>query len=487
MNERFLEDGLCELEQARTWSPRVVSRLESLLRDGSDDELFRINPILFAEKRNVAREEAIDLFLHAAKAGLVDISWSLICPTCGLAVDSFAMLSTVGNECGCNVCHVTVKVDLDTCVLVSFTVSRRVRAIDHHEPTTLDAEDYHFRHRFTQEAQQDGHMRALVRVCAFVEAGERKRFEITAGAGLLSAADLLGCRDFVLSVRDDAAPAPSPISVVLREGVVHLGAEQVRPGRVTLEVENTGSSRASLLLVAIPEAMLEPASASTKELAPFLTGAALLANQTFRRLFRTETLRPTEGIGVRDVTLLFTDLKGSTELYERIGDLEAFALVREHFDRLTSVIQGHGGAVVKTIGDAVMAAFRSPEGAVRAALEMRSAAGDSLTLKIGIHRGASIAVTLNDSLDYFGRTVNIAARVQAEAAADEICVTEEVYASPGVAEALSGRDVKSDRAHLKGIGREATLFRIGRSVARTDLSQHQNDKRAYALHGGVSR
>ncbi len=115
-------------------------------------------------------------------------------------------------------------------------------------------------------------------------------------------------------------------------------------------------------------------------------------------------IRASEGLSVKDIALLFTDLKGSTALYDRIGDLNAFALVQQHFDQLQAVTVRHHGAIIKTIGDAVMAAFLDPAEAVKAAIEMREAISTfnraqpdrALILKIGLHKGAAIAVTLND-------------------------------------------------------------------------------------------
>ena len=125
-----------------------------------------------------------------------------------------------------------------------------------------------------------------------------------------------------------------------------------------------------------------------------MSGGMLLARQTFRRLFRSERVDETEGLGIRQVTLLFTDLKGSTAMYERLGDLNAYALVREHFALLGGIVQEHSGAIVKTIGDAVMAVFSRPTDAVSAALHMldeieryNSERGDpSIILKIGALR-----------------------------------------------------------------------------------------------------
>jgi class 3 adenylate cyclase len=133
------------------------------------------------------------------------------------------------------------------------------------------------------------------------------------------------------------------------------------------------------------------------------------------------TIDVEQRLKITSLTFLFTDLKGSTELYERVGDLAAFDLVRAHFRVLDEIVAAEAGAVVKTIGDAVMAAFPTPDRAISAALRMREAMrelhtgrhGEDLLLKIGIDQGPCLAVLLNDRQDYFGQTVNIAARVQA--------------------------------------------------------------------------
>ena len=132
--------------------------------------------------------------------------------------------------------------------------------------------------------------------------------------------------------------------------------------------------------------------------------------------------------------------------------------MQQHFDWLREATVRHGGAVVKTIGDAVMAAYPDAAHAVAAALEMRAAAerynqgqpDRPVALKIGIHHGAAIAVTLNDELDYFGQTVNIAARVQATADAQEICITDEVIAYPGVREPARGLSDRAGQCRVPG-------------------------------------
>src|SRR6185503_9082206 len=80
----------------------------------------------------------------------------------------------------------------------------------------------------------------------------------------------------------------------------------------------------------------------------------------FRRLFSNELLKPSTPLKVASCAILFSDLTGSTALYTQAGDAAAFRLVDDHFDVLRKVIDDAGGAVVKTMGDAVMAGFTEP-------------------------------------------------------------------------------------------------------------------------------
>jgi class 3 adenylate cyclase len=174
------------------------------------------------------------------------------------------------------------------------------------------------------------------------------------------------------------------------------------------------------------------------------------------------------GLAIKRVTLLFTDLKGSTALYDRIGDMKAFNLVRQHFGVLRDVITANEGALVKTIGDAVMASFTEPSKAVRAARDMlariaeyNAAAGEEIiVLKIGAHCGPSLAVTLNDHLDYFGQTVNLAARVQGLAEANEIWLTDDLYRQAGLSSDLKDFDVDQLSVRVKGIDRDVLVHRL---------------------------
>ncbi len=202
---------------------------------------------------------------------------------------------------------------------------------------------------------------------------------------------------------------------------------------------------------------------------PFLTAKRLLTNQTFRDIYRTDTLDVDQGLKITSLTFLFTDLKGSTALYERVGDIVAYDLVREHFRVLNEIVASEAGAVVKTIGDAVMATFPSPDRALAAALRMRDSVRElkkDLLIKIGIHEGPCLAVTLNDRLDYFGQTVNIAARVQGLAHERAIFATKPVVEHPQVAKMIETNKLDADRAARRLARRRRQDGGVSDSVTR---------------------
>ncbi len=159
-------------------------------------------------------------------------------------------------------------------------------------------------------------------------------------------------------------------------------------------------------------------------------------NPIFRDLFGEEVLPMDQNLEIKHSTILFTDIKGSTKMYEALGDSKAFSLVREHFDILFNNIQNNNGIAIKTIGDAVMGVFVNDSDCLTAAinsqLELKKFNEqkndiEKIELKIGIHSGPAIVVTLNNRLDYFGTTVNIAARIQGFAKPDEIVFSKKVF------------------------------------------------------------
>ncbi len=200
-------------------------------------------------------------------------------------------------------------------------------------------------------------------------------------------------------------------------------------------------------------------------------GQALLVLPDFQKLFPQERLLPDESLEVARVAVLFTDLAGSTALYAQRGDPRAYHLVRLHFDELLRAADGEGGTVIKTIGDAILGAFQTPAEAMRAALAMqrhiaalnqreRLSDDERLILKVGLHSGPCLNVTLNDRPDYFGTTVNVAARVQGLSRGGDVLFTEALRANPDVQTLLDGRSWESSHVRLKGIDGEVLVHRM---------------------------
>ena len=228
-------------------------------------------------------------------------------------------------------------------------------------------------------------------------------------------------------------------------------------------IRTLGQAQTVRLGVALPKSL-------DGALRPF-SAHELLTVQAFRDFFKNESLPPGESFEVRRVTLLFTDLTGSTAMYVRKGDPLAYNLVREHFEVLKGVVEAEGGAIVKTIGDAVMAVFITEEAALRAAmaaqrqlmafnLEHHLPQPDHLLLKIGLHAGPSIYVTLDERLDYFGTTINTAARVQGQAHSSEIVFTDQILDAPGVRDRLTGIALEETSVMLKGLTAPVRIWRL---------------------------
>lgn len=491
LNETLLDELLGQLESVRAWSPRVLSKFETFIRTADDYALFRVNPVGYANERSMNVAEAIDLFLHAVKVGLFTLEWHLICASCGHVVNSLRNMSDLHAHFRCNLCAYEATATLDDTIQVTFTLAPRIRAIAYHQPATLSAEDFCFKYNLCKELTPPpgfnsyvDFMRAATQLIVYVEPGEQHQVAFAVVPGLVSCIDLLHNTSVNLEVRPTPAAEQQAVSVQWAAGKLHATNRDLHPvrvdfghsafefdqfgelatGQLTLTFENHMTERG---LLWVPHFRGEPIPPGSLPFQPFLSGKQLITTQTFRELFRTETIATDEGLGVRDITILFTDLKGSTALYDTIGDLKAYFLVRQHFDTLSNIIHRYAGATIKTIGDAVMATFMTPLDAVQAALQMlRDLAAfnrdlpDKLILKIGIHSGHSIAVSLNDRLDYFGQTVNIAARVQGLADAGEIYLSAAVYAFPGVSEAVAHCTVTPAQVTVKGVSETIQVYKI---------------------------
>jgi class 3 adenylate cyclase len=448
-----------------------VAAIERAVRDAPDRELCRINALDFAARNGLDEERTLAAFLHAARLGLYELSWNVICPGCGGVLEAGATLKTVDHdEYACTLCAAGYKPTLDEMVEVTFTVSPRVRHIAGHNPDTLPEVEY-YRQIFWGSGidlpDTLGDSLADFTIDSIeLPPGDKAVLSVQLPTDFVIAFDPVTHGALFLDVKGEPTHDRQTLSMVFNNVKTLAGTVEMRPGPLRLSLENRTDGRVLPALWIAGDSLHRLLGKRR----PFVTAKRLLTNQTFRDIYRTDTLDIDQRLKITSLTFLFTDLKGSTALYERVGDLVAYDLVRQHFQVLQEIVAAEAGAVVKTIGDAVMATFSTPDRALAAALRMRAAmAGinaerqnEDLLLKIGIHEGPCLAVMLNNSQDYFGQTVNVAARVQGLASSRAIFVTQPVVQDPRSADILKTLKLEPamQRAALRGIADETTVYEI---------------------------
>jgi class 3 adenylate cyclase len=456
----------------QTADPRVAAAIEQLIETGEDHELNRINVLDFSARTGLDEERVISGFLHASRLGLFDLTWNVLCPGCGGVLDAHATLKSLRHDdYHCGLCACGYEASVDEQVEVAFTVSPRVRRIGAHDPNTLPIWDYFKQIFWSSGVDFNKESFAALTEQAVLEAlelpaGERAVLSLRLPSEFIIVFEPVTHAAQFIDVQGEPTRERQLLSLIYNKVKAPTGTMTLRPGPLRLSLDNQAGVRV-LPSVFIAADALHHLIGKRK---PFLTAKRMLTNQTFRDVFKADNLNIDQRLKITSLTFLFTDLKGSTALYERVGDLAAFDLVRAHFHALLEIISSERGAVVKTIGDAVMATFIRPEHAIVAGLRMRAAmealntqrGRDDLVVKIGIHEGPCLAVMLNDRQDYFGQTVNIAARVQGLSTSQAIHITGPVIDAPAVAAILGKASITpiQKQAALRGIADKIVVYEL---------------------------
>ncbi len=413
----------------------IADKLIHLIETADDMTLSRLRPYALADGWHSPRNNALELLLKATRAGLLNLQWDLLCPFCRGAPRSAETLATVGKQVHCDGCNIDFEVNFERSVELTFKPNPAVREVVTREYCT-------------------GGPGVTPHIVAQQVLAPRSARDLTLplepGRYRMRAGDFPGGRYFTAVEGGGAADSfhVSAEGWPLDEPLVSL--------KPALRVINETDSEQVIII--------ERTAWGDQA----VTAAEVTALQVFRDLFSAEALRPGEQISVGSLAVLFTDLRDSTALYREIGDAPAFGRVMAHFDVLHDAVAEHGGAVVKTIGDAVMAVFRRPVGALNAILQAQrefsheTQDGRPLRLKAGIHFGRCIAVTLNERLDYFGSTVNFAARIQRLSSGGDVILSGAVFDDHEVAEmlALRSREVNTESfgAVIRGFDNENFLL-----------------------------
>jgi len=403
--------------------PAAVERLLEFIQQADDFAVARIKPYELADSWQQARRVVLETCLRATRVGLLDLQWDLLCPLCRGPQESSSSLKDIDPEVHCETCRIDFTVNFDRFVELTFRPNDSIR--------TIDVKDY-----CIGSPQRTPHVVAQQLLPAHTE--RELSIALEPGNYRFRALELVGEQ----AVR--VAPEGNNASAVTVSEHGWPGEELSLGPRPTLTLQNNTDAEQLLILERL--AWGDQAA----------TAAEVTALQIFRDLFSTEALRRGEQISVGTLTVLFTDLRNSTQLYREIGDATAFGRVMNHFDVLKKVIAEEDGALVKTIGDAVMAVFRRPASALRAMLSAQetlaapATGSEPLTLKAGLHAGPCIAVTLNDRLDYFGSTVNMAARLESLSTGNDVIISRALYDDPEVRALI-------DVEHLQAIPFEMSL------------------------------
>ncbi len=428
-------------------APHIARRLADFLERADDMDVGRIRPFALADDWKVSRRAVLEACLWATRIGLLDLQWDLLCPMCRGAQETSGSLRDLNADVHCAGCRIDFTVNFDRYVEVTFGPNPGIRQVD--AKTYCVGSPQRTPHVVVQQTLPAGSDRTLTLPL------EEGRYRI----------------------RTASLPGEQPVLVTANgnsEALVTASPRGWSPAEISLSP--TSSLRLENKTDAEQLFVLERTAWSDQA----ATAAEVTALQIFRDLFSTEALRPGEQISVGTLTVLFTDLRHSTRLYREIGDATAFGRVMNHFDVLKGVIAAQDGAVVKTIGDAVMAVFREPAAALVAMLDAQALLASPpdgsmpLTLKAGLHTGPCIAVTLNDRLDYFGSTVNMAARLESLSTGSDVVISRAVYDDLEVRELLNAPagNVAATRFEmdLKGFDAERfELWRVARSEAQRNV------------------
>lgn len=416
----------------------IAERLADFLEHGDDLAVARIRAYQLADDWQEPRRVVLEVCLRATRTGLLDFQWDLLCPLCRGPQESGLSLKEIETNVHCDTCKIDFTVNFDRYVELTFRPNPAVRRLN--VPSYCIGSPHWTPHVVAQQLLPPGDKREL-------------SLPLERGSYRIRALELSGSQDLAVSPEGEPSAQVTLSNNGWSQDSLHVSEQ------FSLALKNETDAEQLLILE-----RLEWSDQAT-------TAAEVTALQMFRDLFASEALRPGEQISVGTLTVLFTDLRHSTQLYREIGDATAFGRVMGHFDVVRKAVIEHDGAIVKTIGDAVMAVFRSAADALIAMLEVQRALAEPvdgsmpLQLKAGLNTGPCIAVTLNDRLDYFGSTVNMAARLEGLSSGADVIISGSVYEDAKVRELIESEGLSAIEFDmtLKGFENERfELWRVSR-------------------------
>jgi class 3 adenylate cyclase/uncharacterized protein YndB with AHSA1/START domain len=425
----------------------AIRRLADHLEHAPPEDVMTLRPFALADAWGLDRKAVLETCLQAARqgVGLLELRWRLICPVCqGAAPENVARtLRDIASEVHCPSCNIRFDADFDQSVEVSFAVSPQIRPVQ--EILYCRGGPGLSPHVYAQFVLEPGETRA-VPICL-----PPGRYALTS---LQAVASVNLCVEAVSADRKERTPSAPCVRI-----------ERQAAGIALTLAETCVGNQAEWALTNRTDAEIVLRLESQEPGVPVVTAAQVTSMQTFRDAFSSEVLSPDVEVAVRQVCILFSDLKSSTAMYRERGDAPSYRAVRDHFAALRRIVADHAGAVVKTIGDSVMASFLDPADGLAAAVAIQQEArtwAEPLTVKLGLHSGPALAVNANEWLDYFGQTVNLAARLQSESVGADIVVAAELLEDARAAEVVRAHGCRLEpfTQVVRGFEEPLALLRI---------------------------
>lgn len=422
---------IAEMIERSRYGHGLAQRLVDFIVGAQEIDLWSMRPMALARRWNVEPRLAIEVCLQAVRDGLLESRWDILCPRCRVSKASSFAMSDLPEGVHCPACNIDYDLDYAANVELTFSPSPAIRPVEYgHFCRTGPGATPHIKGQITL---QPGTRRTLP---AMLAPGNYRLRTLEAGGEL--------------DVDWEAGGFPA---VVVNGDSVYSNALG-KPGEILFH--NDGEVVRTLLIE------------DRTWLRDVLTAERVTTLQAFRDLFSEQVLRPGDDVKIRNITFMFTDLVGSTAMFSSIGDAEAYHVVREHFALLGEVAREFDGTIVKTIGDGIHAAFNAPEAAFRAAIAMqqkvadfnRQAGREQILIRVGLHTGSSISVTLNERLDYYGSTVNLAARLEGQGEGGEITMSEAFVNDVAVRPLLRNYEVRERVVSIRGFDEDVRIYQI---------------------------
>jgi adenylate cyclase len=327
--------------------PELIPPLKERILEGSDDQLTGIRPFALANLWGTSRLEVLRLFLHATSAGLFELRWELMCPDCRVPKAETGSLAELPVQFHCDTCGITYDSDFDQRVELRFSVHPAIRRVS--GQVYCIGGPLRMPHTVAQQ-----YLRPHVgRQVDLTLTGPVQLRTVRAAHRLFLTPGPAGTRARDITLTYSSGRWAGPHSLMRGDSVAvpsgsHLVLRNQTEGPILAAIEDL---------------------AWTSEAT---SAAQVTTMQEFRELFSSEMLAPQQQLAVSQIAFLFSDLKGSTQLYEGIGDAAAYSRVNRHFDFIRQTVSHGGGSIIKTMGDGVMCAFHRLDDALATAIELQA-------------------------------------------------------------------------------------------------------------------